>query len=319
MDGVAVPRPAAAQGASSISVARLRSLLLWAFALAVVGALLSVLWPTDRAAAAERHPAGIGSLLGDAGDGLMSVVDSATDVVDATVTGTVAVVDAAAPVAAPITQVVVEQVAAPLTAAVDTTADSAVGAVIGTTAPVVEAVDEVVDGVVGGVIDVVPGLPEAPGVDAPAPVPTAPDLDPEPGLAPPAAGSGTPASAVVDTVPSPFSSIVGATGVAIAPEPTAPSDSSTVVAESAALAAATASSASIVRGGGSDPAARGPLLGEPMAAPAAAASASAPAAGLGAATLDGAADLRLDSSRTAPPRDDRLPAGPCSDSTPSPD
>ncbi|WAB81926.1 hypothetical protein OVN18_02585 [Microcella daejeonensis] len=315
MDGVAVPRPAAAQGASSISVARLRSLLLWAFALAVVGALLSVLWPTDRAAAAERHPAGIGSLLGDVGDGLTSVVDSTTDVVDATVTGTVAVVDAAAPVAAPITQVVVEQVAAPLTAVVDTTADSAVGAVIGTTAPVVEAVDEVVD----GVIDVVPGLPEAPGVGAPAPVPTAPDLGPEPGLAPPAAGSETPASEVVDTVPFPFSSIVGATGVAIAPEPTVPSDTSTVVTGSAALAAATASSASIVRGGGSDPAARGPLLGEPMAAPAATASANAPAAGLGAATLDGAADLRLDSSRTAPPRDDRLPAGPCSYSTPSPD
>ncbi|WAB84090.1 hypothetical protein OVN20_00465 [Microcella daejeonensis] len=315
MDGVAVPRPAAAQGASSISVARLRSLLLWAFALAVVGALLSVLWPTDRAAAAERHPAGIGSLLGDVGDGLTSVVDSATDVVDTTVTGTVAVMDAAAPVAAPITQVVVEQVSAPLTAVVDTTADSAVGAVIGTTAPVVEAVDEVVDGVMDGV----PGLPAAPGVGAPAPVLTAPDLDPEPGLAPPAAGSETPASEIVDTAPSPFSSIVGATGVAIAPEPTAPSDSSTVETGSAALAAAIASSASIVRGGGSDPAARGPLLGEPMATPAAAASASAPAAGLGAATLDGAADLRLDSSRTAPPRDDRLPAGPRSDSTPSPD
>ncbi len=320
MSGDAELRPSAARSAEQAGsgwgpTARLRSLILSAFAIAAAGTLLGILAPSDGAAAAERHPAALGSLLGGAGDGLTSVIDSATDAVDSTVGGAVAVVDAAAPVAAPITRAVVEQVAAPLTTVVDRTTEAAVGAVVHTTAPVVGIVDEVV-----GELPALPGLPGSPALPAPeppgteVPAPTPPDLDPlpdvegGPGLDPAdGTAQGASPSAVLPA------SIVGGVGIAIAADPSASADSA------ATAHASTPSSAgmAVLRGSSDDPAADGPLAGDPAAV--SSASAAAASVALGAATLDIPGSPHLDSGRTAPPRDERLPAGPSADSPPSPD
>lgn len=310
MSGDAALRPSAARAAEQTAAgrgpsARLRSLILSAFAVAAAGTLLGILAPSDGAAAAERHPAALGSLLGGAGDGLTAIVDSTTDAVDSTVGGAVAVVDAAAPVAAPITHVVVEQVVAPLTTAVDRTSGAAVGAVVDTTAPVVGVVDDVVDEVVGE-LPVAPALPvpDIPGTEGPAPA--LPDLGESPSLGTDedtARGADLPVS------------IVGDVGIALAAEPSAPAASAAAQATHASTPPTAL--AAVLRGSADAPPARGPHAGDPVAV--SSASSTTASVALSAATLDASGSPHLDSGRTAPPRDDRLPAGPVVDSAPSPD
>lgn len=321
MSGVAEERPSTARAVEQSTTrrgagSRRRSLLVAGLALAAGWTLFGVLSPSDGAAAAEQRPASLGSLLGGAGDGLTSVVDSATDAVDATVGGAVAVVDAAAPVAAPLTQIVVEQGAAPVTAAVDSTTGAAVGAVVGTTAPVVEIVDEVVAD-----LPALPTVPtpeppatDLPGAPAPSPAPTQPAVDLVPGLDP-----ALPADQGAETDLGAASSaalpaaLVGSVGIAVAAEPS--TVAGPVPGAGAELPAPVG--APDLLSPADDPTAHGPLAGDPVAVSSVTAGA-APGV-LGAAMLDASGAPQLDAGRTAPPRDDRLPVAPSSDSVPSPD